>query len=538
MAVVALGLFCASAAAGTSAWADTYCVADPACVTGGGTSEHDLQAALTAAQTNAGDDNVQVGPGTFQAAGPGGFTYAAAAGNTVQLTGAGSGQTMLTAPDINSSSFITTLDLDMAAGGGSTISDLAVQLPGVTSGSGGSTGIFAEGADIDRVAVTTPSSVNSATGVFFGTGTLQRSAVSVPQTLGGAAAARVLPGGSGTIADSTLSGYYGIYGDAPSTPTTITAQRDRIDATGGKAGIYTQGTTLIAEDLLIQATDTGVHTFCTATLDGTSTLRNVTIAGDPVHGLYDECATSGRTATIDMDSSIIDTEGFSIFRDGNGPTGGTPNVTTRYSNYPDFTGSILGSGGSLTETSVTRDDPGFVDSSARDFHLRSDSPLLDVGNPVNAGGPTDLDGLSRVVSGRLDIGAFEYQRRAPSAVASATPGTAQSGQAVTFDGSGSSDPDPGDTLAYAWTFDDGGAANGPVVSHAFTAPGSHTGTLTVTDPTGQHAIANATVAVTAAAVSPPAGATGQRAAALKKCKKKKKKTARKKCRKKAKRLPA
>ena len=408
---MALGLMCAGGAAASSASATTYCVGDPNCVIGGGTSEPDLQTALTDASVHMGDDGVQVGPGTFQAAGPGGFQYSAPAGNTLQLVGAGSDQTILTAPNITSGTGIFTLDVEMASGGGSTVSDLAVQLPGVTSGAGQSVGIFAKGADMDHVAVTTPSSVNGGpVGVEFQTGTLQHSTVSVPPTLGGAAAVRVNDGQSGTIANSVLSGYYGIYGDASSTPTTITALRDRIHA-GDGAGIYTRATSLTAEDSLIQTNQTGVHTFSNATLDGTSTLRNVTIVGDPVYGLYDESTTSGRTATINLDSSIIDTEIFSIFRDGGGPSGGTVNVTTNNSNYPDFTGSILGSAGSLTETSVMRVDPMFVDSSGQDFHLRFNSPLLDQGNPTNSGGSTDLDGLPRVVHGRLDMGAFEYQRR-------------------------------------------------------------------------------------------------------------------------------
>ena len=531
MAALALGMLWLSGAAASNAWGLTYCVADPACVTGGGMSQPDLQSALTAAQTNLGDDSVQIGAGTFQAAGPGGFTYDGLAGNTVQLAGAGSGQTILTAPNVNSSSFVTTLDLRTASGG-SNISDLAVHLPGYTSGTGGSTGIVAEGADMHRIAVSTPPSVtNPAQGIVFQTGTLSNATVSVPQDLGGATAVRVNADQSGTITDSTLSGYYGIYADASSTGTTITARRDRIDATGGNAGIYTKGTSLMAEDVLIRATDTGVHTFCLATLDGTSTLRNITITGGPTFGLYDECATSGKTATINLDSSIIDNPSLSIFRDGNGPSGGTVNVTTTNSNYPDFTGSISGSAGTITENSVTRNDPKFVDSAGGDFHLRFDSPLLDIGNPVNSGGPTDLDGLARVVNGRLDLGAFEYQRRSPIAMAAAAPSTAQTGQVATFDGTGSSDPDPGDTLTYAWAFDDGATASGPMASHAFATPGGHTGTLTVTDPTGLHASASATVTVTA----PPA--TGQRAAALKKCKKKKSARARKKCRKRAKRLP-
>jgi len=531
IAALALGLVCVSGAAATTAWGDTYCVADSACVTGGGTSEPDVQSALDAAIGHAGDDRVQIGPGTFQAAGPGGFAYAAPAGNTVQLVGAGSAQTTLTAPDITGVLGIITLDLEMASGGGSTVSDLAVTLPAVASGSGQSLGIFAKGADMDRIAVTTPPSVNTATGVSFETGTLQDSSVSVPLDLGGAPAVRVNDGQSGTIADSTLSGYYGIYGDDTLvSPTTITAQRDRIQAS--KAGIYTAGSTLTAEDTLIRSSDRGVDALTRAGKDATATLRNLTITGDPIFGLYVEGANTGQTATINLDSSIIDTEFNSIFRDASG--GGTSIVNATYSNYNTSTAGI--GTGSLNETSVTHlPDPKFVDSANQDYELRFDSPLLDIGNPTNSGGSSDLGGLTRVVNDRLDLGAFEYQRRPPSAVATVTLIAVETGQPVIFDAAGSDDPDPGDPITYEWAFDDGATSSDAIVPHAFTTPGNHSATLTVTDPTGLQATASTTVMVTASPLA--GGPTGQRAAALKKCKKKRSAKARKKCRKRAKRLP-
>jgi PKD repeat protein len=52
---------------------------------------------------------------------------------------------------------------------------------------------------------------------------------------------------------------------------------------------------------------------------------------------------------------------------------------------------------------------------------------------------------------------------------------------VTFDGSGSSDPD-GDALTYDWTFGDGGVATGVSPTHAYTAAGIYDVTLTVSDP--------------------------------------------------------
>ena len=84
----------------------------------------------------------------------------------------------------------------------------------------------------------------------------------------------------------------------------------------------------------------------------------------------------------------------------------------------------------------------------------------------------------------MDVGAYEYQRKAPSAAVIVTPNQAIAGQPIVFDGAGSSDPDPGDALTYSWSFDDGTMVTGATVTHAFAAPGPHAGTLTVTDPLG------------------------------------------------------
>src|SRR5206468_3523783 len=63
------------------------------------------------------------------------------------------------------------------------------------------------------------------------------------------------------------------------------------------------------------------------------------------------------------------------------------------------------------------------------------------------------------------------------------PYTGTEGTAVSFDGSGSSDPD-GDALTYAWSFGDGATGSGVRPTHAYADNGTYTVTLTVTDARG------------------------------------------------------
>ncbi len=60
---------------------------------------------------------------------------------------------------------------------------------------------------------------------------------------------------------------------------------------------------------------------------------------------------------------------------------------------------------------------------------------------------------------------------------------------VALNGSASSDPDPGQTLTYAWSFGDGNTGTGATPSHIYTAPGNYIVSLTVTD-NGSPALSN------------------------------------------------
>jgi PKD repeat protein len=86
------------------------------------------------------------------------------------------------------------------------------------------------------------------------------------------------------------------------------------------------------------------------------------------------------------------------------------------------------------------------------------------------------------------------------------PYSGTSGTAVTFNGSGSSDPDAGDSVAsYAWNFGDSGTGTGVSPTHTFASAGTYTVTLTVTDTHGATGSATATATI---AARPPVAVPG------------------------------
>ncbi len=91
------------------------------------------------------------------------------------------------------------------------------------------------------------------------------------------------------------------------------------------------------------------------------------------------------------------------------------------------------------------------------------------------------------------------------------PYAGSTGQVLTFDGSGSSDPE-NEPLTYNWTFGDGSSATGAVVTHAFPTADTYTVTLTVRDPEGNRHAAPIAAAIGQANRPPLANAGGSYAA--------------------------
>ena len=92
----------------------------------------------------------------------------------------------------------------------------------------------------------------------------------------------------------------------------------------------------------------------------------------------------------------------------------------------------------------------------------------------------------------------EVSNQPPTAVMSATPSTGAAPLTVTFDGSGSTDPD-GTIASYSWNFGDGATSAATNPSHTYTSARTYKATLTVTDNAGSTASASVTITVTSTA---------------------------------------
>ena len=122
------------------------------------------------------------------------------------------------------------------------------------------------------------------------------------------------------------------------------------------------------------------------------------------------------------------------------------------------------------------------------------SPVPNLSRVTVEGGPT-LDEWLKVTV--VDSAAVLQVQRVPftqSAAPVAAFTSTVSGLTAAFDASASTDD--GSITSYAWTFGDGSSATGTQPSHTYTAAGSYTVSLTVTDNTGSTGTKTASVTVT------------------------------------------
>ncbi|HWP43177.1 MAG TPA: PKD domain-containing protein, partial [Blastocatellia bacterium] len=143
-------------------------------------------------------------------------------------------------------------------------------------------------------------------------------------------------------------------------------------------------------------------------------------------------------------------------------------------------------------------DVAFVDMDGRNYRLSDSSPYRNAGTDGKDLG-ADIDAILEAMASTQEPTPPPAPNRPPavSIAASATSGFAP--LTVQFSSS-ASDPD-GQIVSYAWDFGDGQTSSEPSPVHVFTASGSYTARLVVTDDAG--ATASAEVLILVAENTPP-----------------------------------
>ncbi|HUA73816.1 MAG TPA: PKD domain-containing protein [Solirubrobacteraceae bacterium] len=473
----------------SSSSAAVYCVNEPACVVAGGTEEgtngNAVQKAFEAAEKHANTggavDEVTIGAGSYTRTE--GFSYGGS--DAVAIHGAGAGSTTLARAAVSTR---TTMILTSVAS--TTLEGLTVEAPAAED----VTGLSMSAGTVRGVRIAAQDAGTSSTGLDLKGGEFTTGSIAMPPAAG-SATTDVSAAGGGILTNTSLEG--GEYGIQASGFPLI--RGCRIAATQYGLLSYSSGPT--AEDTLI---DLGGKPSYGIYLDANSAnavgkFSQMTIVNGDTSAIgVLASAEAKHAANVTLENSIIAGVGRPLSVTTDSKAGTSSAVTTKYTDYEAEKAVKGGTGATISDEHLLSAPPGFVNPVATggDWRLLATSALLGAGSPgaLQAGEyEFDAAGQPRIAGGQRDVGAYEYQRRPPLASASASAAWAQTGAPVAFDGAGSSVQEAGDSIvAYAWSFDDGGAASGAQATHAFATPGTHTATLTVTDVlgiTGQSSVA-------------------------------------------------
>ncbi len=403
-----------------SAAAVTYCVNTTGCAPAQDYTENQLQAAIDAAAGPAGEDRISIGSGLYDD-GP----YTAAAGNQVEIFGAGANATTLR----GAGNGLTILTLSHVA---SSVHDLGIEL----SNGSGQTGLSVRNSATKVRVAETATAIGTRTGIVFtGTGALVDSTVALDPAAGTVAVNAVIPGSTSelTLQNNDLQGATGVNSQTP-----IHTERNRI--TARFFGLFNAGPLTIdnasirmvgnggPNSAAVQVNSSSIAAVKNGNLEadhltafGPATSRGVTIGANCDGSMLSNppLPASGvvRDTILDGFSNDVAVSGVPCTDPGSMITSNAfATLDIDYSAYDPATAlenepAIITSG----PNNLLGVDPQLVNPAAGDLRPLQGSPVIDKGQPTPAqGNERDVAGNPRVQDGNndgtavRDMGAFEH----------------------------------------------------------------------------------------------------------------------------------
>lgn len=417
LALAAVGATSTAGAAGAA----TYCVgpvADPGVCSGApaDATPAALQAALDSAEATPQPDTVLIGPGTYVAPTSSGFSYNAAAvpGNSVDISGAGAGATILTQASTAGIAYV--LDVGGPTGDATRVRGLSILIPAPADPKG-DRGLYLSNGRATALSISGPDATRGI-GMTGGSVVLEDSTVSLP-TSGDGSTIGVAPfTGPVTVRGSHLTAMTG--GLTSVQP--LTVERSRVAAS--TTGVRTQGAgPLEVTDSLVTITGAGGVGLAVdqgAATSGQGVVRGTTVAG-PGSGVGIGATAVGASASAALTVRDTAVGGFAADVRAAADDGATATVDLQWSaaGSTQTTGNLDGTGATGSASVISGPGalaaPVFADPASGDFRPAAGSALVDAGDPgAPAPGALDLAGAPRASAGtcggaaRRDIGAFEH----------------------------------------------------------------------------------------------------------------------------------
>ncbi len=206
---------------------------------------------------------------------------------------------------------------------------------------------------------------------------------------------------------------------------------------------------------------------------------------------YDECVAVG---AIDSNENLTSFSQYGPDLDVVAPGQNVLSTSTRNGGYEELPGTSMACPAAAGVAALGLAAQG--DMSPSELRSTLKNTAVDIGLSDEKQGAGRVDALNIVGGDGGDGGGGGGgDTQQPTASIDYSPTSPDVGETVTFDGSGSSDPDGGSIQTYEWTASTGGSATGQTVEGTWNEAQDVTVTLTVTDDEGETASESVTVSI-------------------------------------------